>query len=128
MRQTIYLVEDHHMVRESYVMFLGMESDLEVVGTAGTAEKALEELVQAPPDLLLVDVSLPGMSGLELIEALQEREVLVPTLVLTAHDENRYRLRAEKVGARGFVMKEDGPDALLEAIRGVLPGPDSAAT
>lgn len=116
----IHIVEDHELVRESYIMLLELESDLEVAGVSASAEEALQRLVDAPPDLLLVDISLPGMSGIQLLEALREREALVPALVLTGHDKKQYRQQAEAAGARGFVRKQDGPDAILGAIRGVL--------
>lgn len=128
MKRKVYIVEDHEVVRESYLMLLELADDLEVCGTANTAEAALEQLPEAAPDLLLVDVSLPGMSGIDLVKRLQADDALVPTLMLTGHDREAYRVAALEAGARGFVMKQDGPDALLEAIRDVLPKPsgDSA--
>ena len=120
MKRTVFIVEDHDVVRESYVMFITMQAGLDVCGAVRTAEEALDRLPDADPDLLLVDVSLPGMSGIELLEALQASEVQLPALVLTGHDNDVYRRRALQAGAEGFVMKQDGPDMLMKAIRRVL--------
>jgi two-component system invasion response regulator UvrY len=116
MKWRIYIVEDHEVVRQSYVMFLNMSSDLEVCGAVRTAEEALEDVPEANPDLLVVDVSLPGMSGIDLLEALRASDRLVPALVLSGHDNEVYRDTAVQAGARAFVMKQEGPDALLDAI------------
>ncbi len=120
MKRKIFIVEDHEVVRESYIMFLNMRDDLEVCGAARTAEEALEQLATTDPDLLLVDVSLPGMSGVDLLKALQDAGKEIPALVLTGHDNDLYRDGAKEAGAKGFVMKQDSPDVLVEAILRVL--------
>ena len=120
MKRRIFIVEDHDVVRESYTLFLNMEADLEVCGAAGTAEDALEQLSTAEPDLLLVDVSLPGMSGIELLQKLRSEGAEVPALVVTGHDNDQYRRGAAEAGARGFVMKQEDPDVLVASIREAL--------
>ena len=120
MKRKIFIVEDHEVVRESYIMFLNLSDDFEVCGAVATAEEAMERLGETNPDLLLVDVSLPGMSGIDLLEQLRDEKVQIPALVLTGHDNDVYRKGAEQAGARDFVTKQEGPDALVRAIHRVL--------
>lgn len=120
MKQRIFIVEDHEVVRESYTMFIDLRDDLEVCGAVASGEEALENVPQADPDLLLVDISLPGMSGIDLLEQLREAGVTVPALMLTGHDSASYQSEARRAGAQGFVMKQDGPAALSDAISEAL--------
>lgn len=120
MTHRIFIVEDHEIVREGYNMFLSLQDDLTVCGEAATAEDALERVGEARPDLLLVDISLPGMSGIDLVAHLRVRHPGMPALMITGHDNTVYRDRAMQAGAVGFVMKHDGPDVLLQAIYEVL--------
>lgn len=126
MKQRIYIVEDHEVVRESYVMFLELQGTYEVCGAVETAEAALEGLDDSEADLVLIDISLPGMNGIELVRTLRERGTRTPVLMLTGHDNDTYRQEALAAGATGFVMKQRGPDVLIDAIESVLPPPDEA--
>lgn len=118
----IYIVDDHPVMRFGLAALIGAEKDLEVTGQAGTAAEAFAELQQNAPDLLLMDVTLPDKNGLELIKDLRaiHRDLLV--LVVSMHDENTYAERALKAGAKGYVMKEEAPEKLVQAIRLVLTG------
>jgi DNA-binding NarL/FixJ family response regulator len=120
MKSRIFIVEDHKLVRDSYIMFLNMTDDLVVCGAVRTAEEALEQLDTMKPDLLLVDLSLPGMSGIELLKELKANKTKIPALVLTGHDNDVYRKGAARAGARGFELKKNDPDLLIESIRRVL--------
>ena len=113
----VYIIEDHEAVREAFRSLLGEEPGLVVCGEAESAERALEEVPGLDPDLLLVDVSLPGMSGLDLLARLPPGP---RSIVVTAHSEPHYRDRAFEVGASGFVSKYDGSAALLAAIHDVV--------
>lgn len=113
----VYIIEDHEAVREAFRSLLDQEPGLVVCGEAETAEFALEQVPRLAPDLLLVDVSLPGMSGLDLLERLPAG---TRSLVVTAHSEPHYRERAFEAGATGFVSKYEGSTALLSAIRDVV--------
>ncbi len=112
----LFVVEDHAVVRRSYAMLFARADGLELAGEAGSAEEALEVLFQFEPDLVLVDISLPGMSGLDLIQQLRTRSASLRLLVVTGHDGEVYRREAMRVGANGFVKKHEGPKRLLEAI------------
>ena len=98
------------------------ERDLEVCGEADTAEEGLEAAIRLSPSLVITDVTLPGRSGLELVQDLAARCPLVPVLVFSMHSEFTYARRALQVGARGYIMKSEDGSTLLQAIRTVMSG------
>jgi DNA-binding NarL/FixJ family response regulator len=118
----VFIVEDHDVVLESYVLFINSYDAMTVCGAVGTAEEALDAIPEADPDLLLVDVSLPGMSGIDLLKQLRASGEERPAVVVTGHDDRQYRDGAMQAGARGFVMKQDGPEALLDLIHDIMDG------
>lgn len=107
-------------MRQAILRLLAGVSWLELTGAAASAEEALAALPDAGPELLLVDVSLPGMSGIELVRRLTAEDGPI-CLMVSGHSDSTYVRRARKVGAHGYVMKGD-PHALLEAIEVVLDG------
>ena len=117
----VFLVEDHPLMRETIARLVTAQGDLEVIGTAGTATEALRAVPEAAPDLVLVDLSLPDLSGNQLIEELVGTVDGLVALVVSGHDEALYADAAIRAGARGFVMKDD-PDEIIAAIRVVLSG------
>lgn len=117
----IYIVEDHPIMRESLEMYLRALHGLSVCGAAESAEEALAQIPDTPPDLVLVDMSLPGISGAELIARLRERIPDLRCLVLSGHGESTYVQQAFASGARGYVMKGDF-DELKQAIDEVTGG------
>lgn len=119
---TVFVVEDHPIMRDGISQLIAQQPDLEVCGGASGGPEALEALKTSAPDLLLVDISLPGMDGIELIKAVKKRTADLPMLVLSMHEEALYAERAIRAGAKGYVMKHASPGALLEAIRKVLAG------
>ena len=121
MNQTIYIVEDNLLVREALVMLIKDEPDLEVCGVAGTASEALDALLGMNPDLVLTDLSLPGMSGIELIERLQIQTPRQRTAMLSGRTEPTYAEQALAAGAKGYILKGN-PLAIIEGIRQVLGG------
>lgn len=121
MRHSVYIVEDHDDVREGYVMFLEMIGGMKVCGAAATAEDALNELSGLSPDVIIVDISLPGMNGLKLVKLLRSRSPDIRLLVVSGHDETQYTEPAREAGADGFVRKGDA-DRILEALQRVLNG------
>jgi len=101
---------------------IGQQDDLAVCGEAGDAAEALGAVRSLAPDLVLADVTLPGKHGLELIKDLKVLHPTLPVLVVSMHDEGLYAERALRAGARGYLMKNEGGDKLIEAARQVLAG------
>jgi len=115
-------VEDHPVTREGFAQLLNFQKDLEVCGQAGIAAQALTEITVLNPDLVIVDISLAGTSGIELIKDLVSRDPILKILVLSMHDESLYAERALRAGARGYVMKQVATEYVMAAIRHVLRG------
>lgn len=116
------IVDDHPIVREGLVQQINREPDLVVCAQASNASHALAAVEEHQPDIVLVDINLPGRSGLELIRDLGAVAPELPILVLSMHDESVFAERVLRAGGRGYVSKETGGDKLLEAIRRVLSG------
>jgi DNA-binding NarL/FixJ family response regulator len=121
-RKKILVVDDHPMTRHGITQRLQFEPDLEVSASVGTAKAALAAVASCPPDLALVDLSLGERSGLELIKDLHALHPEVPVLVFSMHYETLYAERALRAGARGYIMKSEGAEKLIDAIRRVLRG------
>jgi DNA-binding NarL/FixJ family response regulator len=121
-RRRILIVDDHPIFREGLTQSLNREHDLSVCGEAENASQALECVRTLKPDLVIVDLTLPGKSGLELIKDVRALEPQLPLLVVSMHDESLYTSRILRAGARGYVMKQESPLTLLHAIRRVLEG------
>lgn len=122
MPHRIFLVEDHPVMREGYVHLLSREPDLFVCGQAASGREALSAIPDSHPDLVVVDLSIPEMSGLEVVKQLRATMPKMPTLVVTAHSEALYAERALRAGARGFLNKDAPPSEVVEAARTVLRG------
>ena len=118
----IFIVDDHPMMRQGLAQLIGVESDLAVCGEAENAGAALNAIGTLKPDLVLADISLPDKSGLELIKDLRAIHPELPILVVSMHDEMIYAERVLRGGARGYIMKQEGGQKLLQAIRHVLAG------
>lgn len=117
----VYIVDDHPYVREMLSQYLEMEEDVAVCGSAEAAEAALDAIPTASPDLVLVDVSLPGLSGIELVERLRDCAPGTVCLMLSGHGERSHMRRAAEAGAKGYVLKGDTSE-LLTAVRCVASG------
>jgi DNA-binding NarL/FixJ family response regulator len=118
----IFMVEDHPAFREGLVQIISGEKDLSVCGEAGDADHALQAIARLKPDLVLVDITLPGKSGLELIKELRSRNSKVRILVVSMHDEALYADRVLRAGGDGYIMKQEDPEEIVHAIRDVLGG------
>jgi len=121
-RARIFVLDDHPVVREGLSLIINCESDLIACGNAGTRELLQQVVITSKPDLVTIDLALQNGDALELISTLQSHYPLLPTLVITQHDEMIYAERALKAGARGYVMKQETTDKILAAIRTVLAG------
>jgi DNA-binding NarL/FixJ family response regulator len=118
----IFIVEDHPTFREGLVQIMAVEKDLSVCGQAESAEKAFPAIKRLKPDLVLVDITLPGKSGLKLIQELRAAGNRVKLLVLSMHDEALYADRVLRAGGDGYIMKQADPGELVYAIRDILGG------
>lgn len=118
----ILIVDDHPLMRKGLALSIEDEPNLEVVGQAADAEEALAMFSRLNPDMAVVDVSLPGMSGLELIKHLMAIKPGLMVVVVSRHDEALYAERAVRAGARGYVMKLEAGDRIVEAIHHVRRG------
>ena len=121
-KRRIFIVEDHPITRRGLVELINHESDLTVCGEADMAARALEQIKALKPELALVDITLPRKSGLVLIKDIRLWVPGVYVLVLSLHDENLYAERVLKAGGHGYIMKNEGGEKLLDAIRHVLRG------
>jgi len=121
-KKRILVVDDHPIVRQGLSQLINQEEDLTVCGAAKDASSALEAIAGSQPDLLIVDVSLEGPDGLDLLKTVRLRDPALPVLVLSMHDESLYAERALRAGARGYIMKQAATEGLLGAIRRILGG------
>src|SRR5580658_9889121 len=122
-KKRIFLVDDHPLVREWLATLINQQSDLRVCGEAVSAAEALQFISTAKPHLAIVDISMEGGSGIELIKTIRAICPVIPEvviIVLTMHDEALYCERALRAGARGYIMKRDATKNVLQAIRCVL--------
>jgi DNA-binding NarL/FixJ family response regulator len=117
----VFLVEDHGMMRDALVEFLAGLKGVRVAGAVATGGEALEQLAERRPDLVLADVSLPGMSGIELVQEIGNRWPELPCVMLSGHHAASYVERSRDAGARGYVLKGN-PDELQVAITTVAQG------
>lgn len=126
----VLIVDDHPIVRQGIAQLINRESDLEVCYEAGDAEQAIEAICKCSgngsngcaTDIAIVDMSLPGLSGIELIKTLRVRYPNLPVLVISMHDESLYAERALRAGAKGYIMKQEATEKVLAAIRQILHG------
>lgn len=118
----IFIVDDHPIVRKGLSQLINQEPDLVVSGEAPDAQSALELLKKLKPDLAIVDISLQGIDGIELIKTIRARYGNLPVLVVSMHDESLFAERALRAGARGYIMKQEAIEKMMEAIRRVIRG------
>jgi DNA-binding NarL/FixJ family response regulator len=121
-KRTIFIVDDHPIVRQGLIQLISTEPDLVIAGQGEDAYQALKMIRQAKPDLTLLDISLKDTGGIELLKELRAQDPDLRVLILSMHDESLYAERALRAGARGYIMKQEAPQVLLQAIRKVLHG------
>jgi two-component system invasion response regulator UvrY len=118
----VLLVDDHTVVRTGFRLLLETVGDVRVVAEADSGEAACLRFDEMTPDVVVLDLSMPGMGGLETIKRLRARDKDVRTLALSAHDDAMHARRALRQGALGFLSKRTAPETLLEAVRMVAAG------
>lgn len=122
MRSSVLLVDDHRIFREGIKRLIDDTTDLEVAGEAADGPTALATLARGEYDVVLLDISLPGRSGLEVLEQIRARDEHLPVLILSMHSEDQYAVRAIRAGASGYLSKDCRPEELLDALRRVVSG------
>jgi DNA-binding NarL/FixJ family response regulator len=118
----VFIADDHPLVRKGMAELLREESDLEVVGEGSDAHDVIEGLGKQGADVLIMDYSMPGRSGLDLVREVGELFPRLSILILSMHPEERFAVRALRAGAAGYLTKETAPEKILEAIRKVASG------
>src|ERR1700741_3221649 len=118
----IFIVDDHPMTRAGLTHLINHQPDTLACGEAENAAEALDLFDVSQPDLMLIDITLPGKSGLELIKDIKAIRPGLPILVISMHDESLYAERVLRAGARGYITKHEGGEKLMQAIRLVLGG------
>jgi DNA-binding NarL/FixJ family response regulator len=121
-KERVVVVDDHPLFRERLSELINHELDMEVCGEAENAQQAIDLIRNTSPNLAIVDITLKGSSGLELIKSIKALPIGVPVLVLSMHDESLYAERALRSGAAGYITKHESADNVLLAIRRVLAG------
>lgn len=118
----LIIADDHAIVRHGLKQILALASDIQIAGEAGSGGELQEVIARTPCDLVLLDMNMPGLSGVDMIKWLQEGYPDLPVLVLSMHAEGQVASRALKVGARGYLTKDSEPEILVGAIRKVSAG------
>ena len=122
MKARVFVVDDHPIVRGGLAQLINQEADLHVCGEAADAATAFDAIEALKPDVAVVDLSLHGPDGLELVKNLRARHIPVPVVILSMHDESLYAERALRAGARAYLMKQEAAEQVLVALRRVLAG------
>jgi DNA-binding NarL/FixJ family response regulator len=118
----VLIADDHAVVRRGVRQILEETSDIEVAGEAATAGELWSKVLEGRFDAVVLDVNIPGRSGLELLGDIKRERPELPVLILTVHSEEQYAVRALKAGASGFLTKESAPEKLVDAVRRIAEG------
>ena len=118
----VLLVDDHPIVRQGLALLIDREADLSVCGEADGAHSAFHAIETLRPDIVVLDISLNGPDGLEVLKELRVKTGILPVLILSMHDESIYAERAMRAGANGYIMKQEATEKVLVAIRRILQG------
>jgi DNA-binding NarL/FixJ family response regulator len=121
-KKRIFIIDNQPIVRQGLSQLINRESDLMICGEAGNMKQALSTIDGCGPDMVIVDIFLGPGSGLKHIEDFCHQYPQLPVLILSMHDEALYAERCLRAGARGYIMKQEPPEKLIEAIRKVLNG------
>jgi DNA-binding NarL/FixJ family response regulator len=121
-KRRVFLVDDHPIVRQGLALLINREADLAVCGDAEEAGAALQGIESLHPDIVLVDISLHGPDGIDLLKSVRSSHHRLPVLILSMLDETLYAERALRAGASGYIMKQEATEKVLVAIRRILAG------
>lgn len=118
----VILVDDHAIVRAGFRMLLSTSNQIDVIAEAERGEQAIQLAMEKPATVIIMDLSMPGIGGLEAIRRISERNPEIKILVFSVHDEQVYIQRALDAGAKGYVTKNSAPDILIEAVKHIAKG------
>jgi DNA-binding NarL/FixJ family response regulator len=121
-KRTVFVVDDHPLLRQGLALLINQQLDLEVCGEAEEAQAAMRAIARKRPDILIVDISLNGPDGLDLLKAIRGSYPELPVLILSMHDEAIYAERALRARANGYIMKQEATEKVLVAVRRILSG------
>ena len=121
-KATVLLVDDHVVVRQGLKALLADEPDIEVIGEASNGREALDRLAELAPDVILMDISMPGLNGIEATRQIQQRYPDVRVVVLSMHANEEYVFQVLQAGASGYVLKQSDSLEVLTAIRAAVAG------
>ena len=124
MAVNIMIADDHSMIREGLKQLLELDGDIKVIAEANNGKDCLEKLNTYHPDVLLLDINMPEMNGLQVLEILKERKLDIKVLVLTVHNEVEYLLKAVEIGISGYMLKDSNSSELKNAIFSIIEGED----
>lgn len=119
-KRRVFVVDDHPIVRSGLTQLINREPDLAVCGDAEEMQMALQTMDTLKPDILIVDISLNGPDGLDLLKHVRTKDPSLPVLILSMHDESIYAERALRAGANGYIMKQEATERVLVALRRIL--------
>jgi len=121
-KRKVFIIDDHPIVRQGLALFINREPDLAVCGDAEEANTALHLIGELKPDIVMLDISLNGPDGLDLLKTIRARDSSLPVLILSMMDEALYAERGLRAGANGYIMKQQATEQVLVAIRRILGG------
>lgn len=118
----VLIADDHTMVRQGLKQILELEKDMTVIAQAPNGEEAVKLVKECNPDVILMDINMPGMNGLQAIKEMKDSNIPSKIIVLTIHEDREYLFKTLQMGVEGYVLKDAEPSVLLEAIRSVNSG------
>ena len=121
-KKTVFVVDDHPLLRQGLALLINREQDLIVCGEAEEAQAAIKAIAAKQPDILIVDISMNGPDGLDLLKNIRTLYPDLPVLILSMHDESIYAERALRARANGYIMKQEATEKVLVAVRRILGG------
>jgi DNA-binding NarL/FixJ family response regulator len=119
-KSRVFVVDDHPIVRQGLALMINRELDMTVCGEAEDARTAMQSVMTVKPDIMVVDISLNGPDGLDLLKNIRTKYPDLPVLILSMHDESIYAERALRAGAQGYIMKQEATEKVLVALRRIL--------
>ena len=119
---TVFLADDHRMVREGFRLLLETQSDIKVIGEAGNGREAVRQAIKLAPDVILMDIAMPELNGIEATKQIIEANSTAKVIILSMYSTTQHIFRALKAGAKGYILKESAGDDVIRAVRMVHGG------